>query len=105
MDGFGSFAKQYDTAIAKFGGVGDASDKSSEFNKIKESFATVGKTDSNVMYDIINSTVFPVIGDSEFINITTKAFYEKDNQWLIDKGLAGTAHGQRLGGLGVDLGT
>jgi hypothetical protein len=57
------------------------------------------------MYDIINSKIFPVIGNSDSISVTTKAFYDNDVAWLIAEGLAGKPHGQRLGGLAIDLST
>jgi hypothetical protein len=96
---------QYDVAMSMFGGVGDTSNKSAEFDKIKKSFIKDGQTDKNAMYKNINTTVFPVVGPIKNLEITTKAFYDKNDEELIKLGLAGKAHGQGLGGLGVDIGT
>jgi len=74
---------QYDVAMLMFGGVGDTSDKSTEFDKIKKSFIKDAQTDKNAMYKIINTTVFPVVGPIKNLEITTKAFYDKNDEELI----------------------
>ncbi len=122
LPGIESFAREFDKSL--YGGVIQIPYKSSEgmwnvelankyktenheslFKQMADDFAAGIRSNEHSMYEYINSKIFPVLGDSRNIYISTKAFYDTDVQWLIDKGLAGKAHGQERGGSAIDLAT
>ena len=114
------FGKKYDAAL--YGGVEQipfaatqgllnkdvltAYDSVEIFAANQMVFDNWSQTNGNPLYSFIEDGTFrPVIGPSNLVNLTTKAFYPSDNPRLEALGLSGRPHGQWRGGIAADIGT
>lgn len=103
LDGLYRFAAAYDKGIAEYSSKAPTSDNDPLFAQIAADFDAGNYTDNNKLYEFINSSINPVVGEN--VRLLTKSIYDPNDKELIRIGKAGMKHTNDPNSLAFDLGT